>query len=170
MGRHACHLVFSITLATSSARQADGQWGWQLPSFADEQPQRGLSLVAVFGYNAPVKRPQLLEPVIALFARQDAQLGECAGAGHGRGRPVIGRQIDLIGAPSTASRPAGTSAHIKAALRAAPRWRRQNVIGTVGPDVVHENMYVCCSERARLDSGSSVSLLGTGALANSLSP
>jgi hypothetical protein len=58
----------------------------------------------------------------------------------------------------------------QAALRAAPRRRRQNVISAVGPDVVHENMYVCCSERARLDSGSSVSLLGPGALAKSLSP
>jgi len=114
LGRHACHLVFSIMLATSSARQADGQRGWQFPSFAGEQAQRGLSLVAVFGYNVPVKRPLLLEPVIALFARQHAQLGECAGAGDGRGRPEIGRQIELIGAPSTASRPAGTGAHIKA--------------------------------------------------------
>jgi hypothetical protein len=41
------HLVFSIMLATSSARQADGQWGEQLPSFVGEQAQRGLSLVAV---------------------------------------------------------------------------------------------------------------------------
>ena len=83
-------------LATSSARQADGQRGWQFPSFAGEQAQRGLSLVAVFGYNVPVKRPLLLEPVIALFARQHAQLGECAGAGDGRGRPEIGRQIEYL--------------------------------------------------------------------------
>jgi hypothetical protein len=61
------------------------------------------------------KRPLLPEPVIALFARQYAQLGECAGVGDGqRGRQEIGAcQIDLIGAPSTASQPIGTGAHIR---------------------------------------------------------
>jgi hypothetical protein len=59
--------------------------------------------------------PLLPEPVIALFARQYGQLGECADVGDGqRGRQEIGaRQIDLIGTPSTASQPAGTGAHIR---------------------------------------------------------
>jgi len=84
--------------------------GEQLPSFVGEQAQRGLSLVAVLADNALVKRPLLLEPVIALFARQYAPPGECAGVGDGqRGRQEIGaRQIDLLAAPSTASQPAGT--------------------------------------------------------------
>jgi hypothetical protein len=50
VGRGACHLVFSIKLATSSARPADGQQE-QLPSFAGEQAQRGLSLAAVLADN-----------------------------------------------------------------------------------------------------------------------
>ena len=42
--------------------------GEQFPSFVGEQAQRGLSLVAVFGDNALVRRPLLLKLVIALFA------------------------------------------------------------------------------------------------------
>jgi hypothetical protein len=49
-GRGACHLVFSIMLATSSARQADASRE-QLLSLVGEQAQRGLSLAAVFAGN-----------------------------------------------------------------------------------------------------------------------
>jgi hypothetical protein len=102
---------------------------------------------------------------------------------HRNGRPLIGRigrwvkaaakprsrtQITCSGAVRAATQAKGWP-HLSAALRAAPR-RRQNVISAVGPQVVQENVYACCSERARLDSGSSVSLLGPGTLANSLSP
>jgi hypothetical protein len=60
--------------------------GEQRPSFVGEQTQRGLSLVAVLADTAH-KRPLLPEPVIALLARQYAQLGERAGGGDGqRGR------------------------------------------------------------------------------------
>jgi hypothetical protein len=54
--------------------------GEQLPSFVGEQAQRGLSLVAVFGDNALGKRPLLLKPVIALFARQYTQPVSAASA------------------------------------------------------------------------------------------
>jgi len=45
-GRDACYLVFSVMLATSSARQDDGH-GEQLPSLVGEQARRGLGLVTL---------------------------------------------------------------------------------------------------------------------------
>jgi hypothetical protein len=64
------------------------------------------------------------EPVIALFARQYAQLGECVGVGDGqRGLQENGaRQIDLIAAPWTASQPAGRAYRL-GRIRIAGSWR-----------------------------------------------
>lgn len=91
--------------------------GEQLPSLFGEQAQRELSLVAVFGDNAPINAHccssqssrssprQYTQPMSAASASASASATD-----HEDGGEIGARQIDLIGAPLTASQPPGTGA------------------------------------------------------------